>query len=82
MLIVPDEELGSPASRKWIENAARGADVCLGIEPGRPGGGVVVARGAVGAIGVSAEGVSAHTTARRGPKCDRVLAPLVRNSRP
>ncbi len=77
VLIVPDEELGSPASRKWIENAARQSDVCLGIEPGRPGGGVVVARGAVGAIGVSAEGVSAHTTAPEGRSAIAVLAPLV-----
>jgi glutamate carboxypeptidase len=77
VLIVPDEELGSPASREWIEAAARRADVCLGIEPGRPGGGVVVARGAVGAVRISAEGVSAHTTAVGGRSAISALAPLV-----
>ena len=80
MLIVPDEELGSPASREWIEAAARRADVCLGIEPARPGGGVVVARGAVGAIRISAEGVSAHTTATGGRSAISALAPLVRGA--
>ncbi len=77
VLIVPDEELGSPASREWIEATARRADVCLGIEPGRPGGGVVVARGAVGAVRISAEGVSAHTTAAGGHSAISALAPLV-----
>jgi glutamate carboxypeptidase len=77
VLIVPDEELGSPASREWIEAAARRADVCLGIEPARPGGGVVVARGAVGAVRISAEGVSAHTTAVGGCSAISALAPLV-----
>jgi glutamate carboxypeptidase len=77
VLIVPDEELGSPASREWIEAAARRADVCLGIEPGRPGGGVVVARGAVGTVRISAEGVSAHTTAVGGSSAISALAPLV-----
>src|SRR4051794_17155285 len=49
-LLVPDEELGSPAGRAWIEAAARDSDVCLGLEPARPGGGIVTARGAVGAM--------------------------------
>ncbi len=77
VLIVPDEELGSSASREWIEAVARRADVCLGIEPGRPGGGVVVARGAVGAVRISAKGVSAHTTAVGGRSAISALAPLV-----
>jgi glutamate carboxypeptidase len=78
LLLVPDEELGSPASREWIERSARSADVCLGLEPGRPGGGVVVARGAVGALVISARGVSAHTTApEAGKSALTALAPLV-----
>ena len=47
--IVPDEELGSIHSRPRIEEAAREADYALVLEPGRPGGGIVTARGAVGA---------------------------------
>jgi glutamate carboxypeptidase len=78
LLLVPDEELGSPGSREWIEQSARSADVCLGLEPGRPGGGVVVARGAVGALVISARGVSAHTTApEAGKSALTALAPLV-----
>src|SRR5258708_26911744 len=78
LLLVPDEELGSPGSREWIERSARSADVCLGLEPRRPGGGRVVARGAVGALVISARGVSAHTTApEAGQSALTALAPLV-----
>jgi glutamate carboxypeptidase len=78
LLLVPDEELGSPGSRESIEQSARSADVCLGLEPGRPGGGAVVARGAVGALVISARGVSAHTTApEAGKSALTALAPLV-----
>jgi len=78
LLLVPDEELGSPSSREWIEHCAQSADVCLGLEPGRPGGGVVVGRGAVGALVVSARGKSAHATGPEvGTSALRALAPLV-----
>ncbi|MGH6938598.1 M20 family metallopeptidase [Hypericibacter sp.] len=59
-LLVPDEELGSPGSRAWIEEEAQAADWVLVLEPARPGGGVVVRRGAVGALVVEARGRSAH----------------------
>ena len=79
VLIVPDEELGSPASRAWIEERARAADACLGLEAGWPGGGVVVARGAVGAMYVTARGRTAHVAAHEdeGASAVSVLAPLV-----
>ena len=79
VLIVPDEELGSPASRAWIEDHARAADACLGLEAGWPGGGVVVARGAVGAMYVTAQGRTAHVAAHEdeGASAVSVLAPLV-----
>ena len=78
LLLVPDEELGSPSTREWIEHCAQSADVCLGLEPGRPGGGVVVGRGAVGALTISAQGKSAHTTGPdAGNSALRALAPLV-----
>jgi len=76
-LLVPDEELGSPDSRDWIEAAAGGSDVCLGLEPARPGGGIVTARGAVGAVVVRARGVSAHTTEPDPVSAVSALAPLV-----
>ena len=78
-LLVPDEELGSVQSRAWIEEEARAADVCLTLEPCRPGGGVVTARGAVGAVFVRAEGISAHcaTAPEKGASAIRALAGLV-----
>ena len=78
-LLVPDEELGSPQSRAWIEEEARRADICLTLEPCRPGGGVVTARGAVGAVIVRAAGVSAHCAAapEKGASAVRALAGLV-----
>jgi glutamate carboxypeptidase len=79
VLVVPDEELGSPDSRAWIEDRARGAAACLGLEAGWPGGGVVVARGAVGAVVVRAHGHTAHAAGHEGEGASAVaaLAPLV-----
>lgn len=77
-LIVPDEELGSPDSRAWIEEAARQSDVCLGLEAARPGGGVVTGRGAVGSLRIEAFGASAHwTDDSAGASAVSALAPLV-----
>jgi glutamate carboxypeptidase len=79
LLIVPDEELGSTASRAWIERRARGAGACLGLEAGWPGGGVVVARGAVGAVRITGRGRSAHAAAHEdtGSSAVAALAELV-----
>ena len=79
VLIVPDGEIGSPGSRAWIELHARDADLCLTLEPCRPNGGVVVGRGAVGALYVRAHGISAHAGAARanGASAIAALAPLV-----
>jgi glutamate carboxypeptidase len=79
VLIVPDEEIGSPQSRGWIEGHAREADLCLTLEPCRPNGGVVIGRGAVGALYVTATGVTAHCGSYRemGASAVSALAPLV-----
>jgi glutamate carboxypeptidase len=79
VLIVPDEEIGSPGSRAWIEAHAREADDCLTLEPCRPGGKLVVGRGAVGALYVRAAGVTAHVAAARdlGASAVSALAPMV-----
>jgi glutamate carboxypeptidase len=79
VLIVPDEEHGSVGSRAWIEDRACGAGACLGLEAGWPGGGVVVARGAVGAVRVRAQGRTAHAAGHedRGASAVAALAPLV-----
>ncbi len=79
VLIVPDEEIGSPGSRAWIESHAREADACLTLEPCRPGGKVVVGRGAVGALYLRAAGVTAHVGPARalGASAVSALAALV-----
>ncbi len=79
VLTVPDEEIGSPGSRGWIEAEARGADLCLTLEPARPGGGTVIGRGAIGAVYVRAKGITAHAGAAReqGASAVSVLAPMV-----
>ncbi len=79
LLVVPDEELGSVASRPWIEDRAHGAGACLGLEAAWPGGGVDIERGAVGAITVAARGRTAHAAGHEGAGVSAVsaLAPLV-----
>jgi glutamate carboxypeptidase len=79
LLLVPDEELGSVGSRAWIEERAAGAGACLGLEAGWPGDGVVLERGAVGAIRVAARGRSAHSSGDEdsGASAVSALAPLV-----
>lgn len=79
VLLVPDEELGSVGSRGWIEGRAAGAGACLGLEAGWPGDGVVLERGAVGAVRVAARGRSAHSSGHEdwGASAVSALAPLV-----
>jgi len=77
--IVPDEEIGSPGSRAWVEAEARVADLCLTLEPCRPEGGMVVGRGAVGAFYLTATGITAHIGSARekGASAVAALAALV-----
>jgi glutamate carboxypeptidase len=79
LCIVPDEEIGSPGSRAWLEAEAREADLCLTLEPCRPNGGMVVGRGAVGAFYLSATGNTAHVGSARekGASAVAALAALV-----
>lgn len=72
--IVPDEEIGSPGSRAWLEAESRQADLCLTLEPCRPEGGMVIGRGAVGAIYVTASGVTAHCGSARDKGASAVAA--------
>ncbi len=60
MVLVPDEEIGSMGSRKWIEDCVRDAGAVLVLEPTRPNGGVVTGRRAVGALKAFYTGRSAH----------------------
>lgn len=61
LLIVSDEEIGSPSSRHLIEEEASKAQYVLVTEPGRPGNGIVSGRKGVGRYFVSCHGRPAHS---------------------
>jgi glutamate carboxypeptidase len=63
-VFTPDEEIGSPTSRKLIEDEARRARYVLVTEPARDGGKCVTARKGVGRFEVATLGVPAHSGAR------------------
>ena len=61
MLVVPDEEVGSHASRASIEAYARNARYCLVAEPARANGGrCVTARKGTGTLQLQVQGVASH----------------------
>ena len=61
LLIVPDEEVGSQASRAHIETMARNAKYCLVGEPARANGGrCVTARKGTGMLHLGVKGRAAH----------------------
>lgn len=60
ILLTPDEEVGSPASRARIEQAAAAADFALVLEPATPEGDLKVARKGSGEYLVEVTGQPAH----------------------
>jgi glutamate carboxypeptidase len=58
-----DEEIGSPTSRKLIEDEAARMDAVLVFEPGRAAGGVLTTRKGVGMFELEVHGVAAHAGA-------------------
>ena len=60
VLITPDEEVGSPASRAHIEKLALENRAVLVVEPARDGGKIVTARKGVGRFTIRARGVPSH----------------------
>jgi glutamate carboxypeptidase len=63
-VFTPDEEIGSPTSRKLIEDEARRARYVLVTEPARDGGKCVTSRKGVGRFEVKTLGVPAHSGSR------------------
>ena len=61
LLLTPDEEVGSPTSREWIEREAEGAAYVLIPEPAGPGGAAVTARKGVGRFVLRIQGIGAHS---------------------
>ncbi len=62
-MFIPEEEVGSPYTRKYIEAEAAKAKYVLVTEPARDGGKVVVARKGVARIVITATGQPAHSGA-------------------
>jgi glutamate carboxypeptidase len=60
LLLTPDEEVGSPTSREWIEREAADAAAVLIPEPAGAGGACVTARKGVGRFVMRVEGRGAH----------------------
>ncbi len=60
VLITSDEEIGSPTSRRLIEETASGCEYVLVLEPPLPGGSLKTARKGVGHFVVEVEGKAAH----------------------
>jgi glutamate carboxypeptidase len=60
ILFNPDEEIGSPLSAAWIQQAARRADVGLIYEPSFPDGHLAGARKGSGNFSLLAKGRAAH----------------------
>jgi glutamate carboxypeptidase len=58
-----DEEITSASSRSLIEGAARGSDVCIVFEPGRPDGSIISERKGVGRFTLTIHGKAAHAGA-------------------
>ncbi|MEH6524787.1 MAG: M20 family metallopeptidase [Sneathiella sp.] len=63
-MFVPEEEVGSPYSRKYIEEEAAKAKYVLVTEPARDGGKIVVARKGWGNFQLKTTGVPAHAGAK------------------
>lgn len=60
LLIVPDEEIGSPGSGPVIRSTARTADIGFGFEPSFPTGDIAAARSGSGNFVVVIRGRAAH----------------------
>jgi glutamate carboxypeptidase len=78
-LFVSDEEVGSPDSQPHLRARAAGAACALGLESGRDGDAIVLARKGVGAAHVEVSGVAAHAgnDHRRGASAIWSLARFV-----
>jgi glutamate carboxypeptidase len=63
-IVTPDEEIGSPMTRRIIEDLGRRSAFALVTEPARDGGKIVTSRKGVGRFDVHVEGRPAHAGSR------------------
>ncbi|MSP04754.1 MAG: M20 family peptidase [Acetobacteraceae bacterium] len=61
LMLTPDEEVGSPSSRQWIEREGAGAAFVLIPEPAGKGGACVTSRKGVGRFSMHIAGRGAHS---------------------
>jgi glutamate carboxypeptidase len=60
LVIVNDEEVGSPDGRRVVAAHSVGAVAAIGLEPPLPGGGLKVGRRGVARVEITVDGVAAH----------------------
>ncbi len=79
LVFVPDEEVGSPSSRAFMEECAKNAGYTLVVEPARDGGKIVTSRKGVAMYDAVVRGRAAHAGARPqdGRSAIRAAARLV-----
>jgi glutamate carboxypeptidase len=66
ILLTSDEEIGSPGSRRWIEQYARLAEYALVIEPPSNNGALKTARKGIGRFTLQINGKAAHAGTQPG----------------
>ena len=74
VVATPDEEIGSPGSRRLLAELGAGADVVLGLECARADGALVVGRKGVADVAVSLRGRAAHPGIEPGAGANAALA--------
>ena len=79
LVIVADEEVGSPEGRQVIEGAVAGADAALVFEAGRKGDAIITRRKGTGGMTATAHGKAAHAgnNHKEGANAIWALAELV-----
>jgi glutamate carboxypeptidase len=79
VVVVPDEEIGTPWSRERLLDAARGAAAALVFEPALPDGRIVRARRGAGTLSLKVAGRAAHAgrDPERGRSAVAALAEMV-----
>lgn len=82
LLLVPDEEVGSEASRGLLVDFARTFERVLVLEPSAPGGAAKVARKGTGLYRLEFQGVSSHAglDPEKGASALAALAEFVRDA--
>ncbi|MFF0596177.1 M20/M25/M40 family metallo-hydrolase [Streptomyces antibioticus] len=60
LVVVNDEEIGSPDGSRLVARHAKGAHAVLGLEPPLPGGALKIGRRGVARVRLRVSGVSAH----------------------